>query len=289
MDALWRAALCSVPSEHRCWVSWAGGRGAGEAAGSCSRFPRGRGPSCSKARPLQGCAAGAAGWEPQPRLAHTAPAVLCLTLRDASAGRCRAPSVRGQSPGHAPAQPSCEVLQFRIQSLFSVGWGEGERTAGSAPHATLATVTSAFSVRQGYFKFVYLGDIRWFGRWHSPLAWQSSKYVHIYLYLAFFFWYVQLKRLGLINIFRCPVTMAMGSADIILNLIFQLPQCASPVSRIIESLLLLSLSLPPSFPPLPPSLSPSRFLASYIIIFASGSLIWPKRNKLKLFHSMYIA
>lgn len=32
-----------------------------------------------------------------------------------------APSVRGQSPGLAPAQPSCEVLQFRIQILFSVG------------------------------------------------------------------------------------------------------------------------------------------------------------------------
>lgn len=67
--------------------------------------------------------------------------------------------------------------------------------------------------------------------------------------------------------------MAMGSADIILNLIFQLPQCASPVSRIIENLLLF----PPFLPPL--SLSPSHSLASCIITFASGSLIWPKRNE----------
>lgn len=77
---------------------------------------------------------------------------------------------------------------------------------------------------------------------------QICTYIFIF---SIFFWYVQLKRLGLINIFRCPVTMAMGSADIILNLIFQLPQCASPVSRIIESLLLLSPFLPPSLPSLP--------------------------------------
>lgn len=77
---------------------------------------------------------------------------------------------------------------------------------------------------------------------------QICTYIFIF---SIFCWYVQLKRLGLINIFRCPVTMAMGSADIILNLIFQLPQCASPVSRIIESLLLLSPFLPPSLPSLP--------------------------------------
>lgn len=43
-----------------------------------------------------------------------------------------------------------------------------------------------------------------------------------------------------------------------------------------------SLSFPPSFPPLIPSLSPSCSLASYIIL-ASGSLIWPKRNKQRVF------
>lgn len=67
---------------------------------------------------------------------------------------------------------------------------------------------------------------------------QSMEDIHIYLYLVYFFKHIHLKRLGLINIFHCPVTMAIGSADIILNLIFQLPQCASPVSWIIESLCL---------------------------------------------------
>lgn len=55
--------------------------------------------------------------------------------------------------------------------------------------------------------------------------------------------HIRLKRPGFINIFCCPVTMEIGSADIILNLIFPLPQCASLLSRIIE-IFCASLSLP---------------------------------------------
>lgn len=64
---------------------------------------------------------------------------------------------------------------------------KGER-AHCSPHSPRCARHGDVSLpmRQGYFKFVYLDDIRWFGCWHSTLAWQSSKYVHIYLYLAFF-------------------------------------------------------------------------------------------------------
>lgn len=59
---------------------------------------------------------------------------------------------------------------------------------------------------------------------HSASTPRSRGNIHIYLYLLYFFTHIHLKRLRLINIFRCPVTMAIGSADIIFNLIFQLPQ-----------------------------------------------------------------
>lgn len=100
---------------------------------------------------------------------------------------------------------------------------------------------------KNFFFYLFISTIRWHTGQHSAFRQQSREDIHIYLYLLYFFKHIHLKRLGLINIFRCPVTMAIGSADIILNLIFQLPQCASPVSRIIESLLPLSLSL--STPP----------------------------------------
>lgn len=165
-----------------------------------------------------------------------------------------------------------------------VWWVEG-RVSTLQPHSLRCTRHADVSplVQQGYFKFVYLDDIRWFSCLLSTLAWLSCSYIHIYLYLAFFFWYVQLKRLGLINIFRCPVTMAMGSADIILNLIFQLPQCASPVSRIIESLLLLSPFLPPSLSSLP------LILLLHILSLPVAPSYDPSGINGRVFHSIYVA
>lgn len=102
---------------------------------------------------------------------------------------------------------------------------------------------------------------------------QSMEDIHIYLYLYcfFFFKHIHLKRLGLINIFHCPVTMAIGSADIILNLIFQLPQCASPVSWIIESLC-LPLSPLIYYLPVAPSHHPKGihwgFFSSFHFVYA---------------------
>lgn len=87
-----------------------------------------------------------------------------------------------------------------------------------------SVLTQLLGTRQGLF-FVYL-----FYQVVRPAAiphldsGAGGTYIHIYLYLLYFFTHIHLKRLRLINIFRCPVTMAIGSADIIFNLIFQLPQ-----------------------------------------------------------------
>lgn len=89
-----------------------------------------------------------------------------------------------QSPALPSAQGPSKTCLFLIQIPFAMGWGRASAAAHSPRCARHADVS--LLVWQGYFKFVYLDDIRWFGCWHSILAWQSSKYVYMYLYLAFF-------------------------------------------------------------------------------------------------------
>lgn len=89
-----------------------------------------------------------------------------------------------QSPALPSAQGPSKTCLFLIQILFAMGWGRASAAARSPRCARHADVS--LLVSQGYFKFVYLDGIRWFGCWHSILAWQSSKYVYMYLYLAFF-------------------------------------------------------------------------------------------------------
>ena len=134
---------------------------------------------------------------------------------------------------------------------------------------TLPTITDVSLLQEVRLLKKCISTIRWCTGWHPAFRQQSREDIHIYLYLLYFFKHIHLKRLGLINIFRCPVTMAIGSADIILNLIFQLPQCASPVSRIIESLLPLSLSLPPRILlslPVAPSHDPTGIQVFFFLI-----------------------